>query len=225
MADAMEAAGQHVDEKAADELIDGEGHQLKALAALRAIILPAEGHTGIVERNEPTVGDGAAVGVAREVGQYCFGSAERAFAVDDPFRVAQRREVGGEGIAFAEMSVLTEELQVAGIVGGEQLLQAPAAEQSREDADGEEEAWAAADPALPVERDAAARHDDVDMGVMRHGRAPAVQDGGEADASAEMPGVGGDGDECLCSGPEQDAVYRCLVLVSDVGDGCSATGR
>jgi hypothetical protein len=45
-----------------------------------------------------------------------------------------------------------------------------------------------------------------------------VQHGGEADASAEMRGVGGDGDECLGGGLEQDAVDRRLVMVGEVGD-------
>jgi hypothetical protein len=36
VADAMEAAGQHVGEEAADELVDGESHHLDAVASLKA---------------------------------------------------------------------------------------------------------------------------------------------------------------------------------------------
>jgi hypothetical protein len=37
--DAMEAAGQHMNEEAADELVDGERHDLVALASFGAVIL------------------------------------------------------------------------------------------------------------------------------------------------------------------------------------------
>ena len=167
VADAMEAAGQHVDEEAADELVDGERHQLGAVAPLRPIVLPPEGHAGVVERDEPAVGDGDAVGVAREIGEHSLGSAEGALAVDDPFGLAQRREIGGEGAALGQLSVIAEELQAAGVVGGGELLQEQSPEQPREHADGKEEAGPTRDPALAVERDAAARDDDMGVRIMR----------------------------------------------------------
>jgi hypothetical protein len=54
--------------------------------------------------------------------------------------------------------------------------------------------------------------------VMGHRRAPAVQHGGEADAGAEVLGIGGDGGERLSRRLEQDVVDRGLVVVGDVGD-------
>src|SRR6267143_6541705 len=44
VADAMEAAGQHVDQEAADELVDRECHHFGAAATLGAVVLPFEGH-------------------------------------------------------------------------------------------------------------------------------------------------------------------------------------
>jgi len=64
MADAVEAAGQHVDEEAADELVDGECHHLAALLLLGAVVFPFEGDPGLVERDEAAVGDGDTVGIA-----------------------------------------------------------------------------------------------------------------------------------------------------------------
>ncbi len=69
-----------------------------------------------------------------------------------------------------------------------------------------------------IVRDAAARHDDVDVRVMGHRRAPAVQHGGEADAGAEALGIAGDGGKGLGRRLEQDVVDRSLVVVGDVGD-------
>src|SRR5687768_18359385 len=70
VADAMEAAGQHVNEKAADELVAGQRHDLVPLPALGAVVLPPEGDAGVVAGDEAAVGDGAAVGVAAEIGEH-----------------------------------------------------------------------------------------------------------------------------------------------------------
>ena len=61
--------------------------------------------------------------------------------------------------------MIAEELQAAGVVGRDQLLQEQTAKQPREHADGKEEAGPTRDPALAVERDAAARDDDMDVRI------------------------------------------------------------
>jgi putative ABC transport system substrate-binding protein len=43
VADAVKACGQHVHEKAADELVDGERHHLVAFAPFESVVLPFEG--------------------------------------------------------------------------------------------------------------------------------------------------------------------------------------
>src|SRR5215831_4989772 len=58
----------------------------------------------------------------------------------------------------------------------------------------------------------------MDMWMMRHRRAPAVQYRGDAYAGAEMPGVRGDGEHRLCRSREQEAVDHRLVVVGDVAD-------
>src|SRR5205823_10396201 len=50
--DAVEAAWQHVDEEAADELVRGECHALISIAVLDAIVLPLEGDAVLVEGNQ-----------------------------------------------------------------------------------------------------------------------------------------------------------------------------
>ena len=67
-----------------------------------------------------------------------------------------------------------------------------------------------------IERDAAARHDHVHVRMMGHRRAPGVQHGGDADAGAEVLGIGGDGEHGLGGGLEQQIVDHRLVLVGDV---------
>src|SRR5712691_3553468 len=128
VADAMKAGGQDVDQEAADELVDGKRHYLGPVAPVGAVILPPEGHAGVVEGDKPTVRDGDAVGVARQIGQHRLGPAKRALAVDDPFELAQRCEIGGEGAALVEAGVVAEELQAAGGVKGGELFQEQAPE-------------------------------------------------------------------------------------------------
>ena len=132
------------------------------------------------------------MGIARQIGQHGLWPAERALRIDDPFGSPQRCQIRRERLRVGESGMLAEELQAVGPVCGEQLLQEQPSEQAREHADRQEEAGPARDPLVAVERDAAARHDHVHVRVMGHGRAPTVQHGGDADASAEVPGIGGD---------------------------------
>src|ERR1700674_3544510 len=85
MADAMEAVWQHMDEEAADELAGRERHGLEALAPVTAVILPLEGDAVAVAGDQPAVGDGDAVGIARQIGEHRLRSAERFLGIDHPF--------------------------------------------------------------------------------------------------------------------------------------------
>jgi hypothetical protein len=83
-------------------------------------------------------------------------------------------------MVLGERRVVAEELEAAGLMRRRQLLQDQPAEQPREHAHGQEEARPARDPARAIEREAAARHDAVDVRVMGERRAPGVEHGGEA---------------------------------------------
>ena len=125
---------------------------------------------------------------------------------------ARRRVEGG---LVGERGEIAEEDETASLMQGREPFEKEAAEQAREHAHGQEETGLAGDPARPVRRQAAAGDDDVDMGMMGERGAPSVQDGGQADARAEMLRVGGDGGEGLGGGPEQEVVDGGLVLERD----------
>jgi hypothetical protein len=63
-ADAMEACGQHVHEKATDELVGGERHHLVAVGTFDPVVLPLEGDAVLVACDQAAIGDGDAMGVA-----------------------------------------------------------------------------------------------------------------------------------------------------------------
>ena len=77
-----EAAREHVQEEASDELVGVEAHHLELVAA--GVIAPSESHLLGVEVDEAMVGDGGLVGVAPEVGEDVGGVGERGFAVEHP---------------------------------------------------------------------------------------------------------------------------------------------
>ena len=82
MADANQSLGQNVDQESAQKLFCGNSHDL-LFAAMR-IVLPAERHSIILEGDESMVGDRDTMGIAREIMQNMFGTAEGWLGVDDP---------------------------------------------------------------------------------------------------------------------------------------------
>ena len=131
---------------------------------------------------------------------------------------AQRREGGVEGALVGERREIAEEGEASGRMQGREPFEKEAAEQAGEHAHGQEEAGLAGDPARTVRRQAAAGNDGVDVRMVGQRRAPGVQHGGEADAGAEMLGVGGDRGQRLRGRREQEVVDGRLVVERDGAD-------
>ena len=123
-----------MDKEAADELVGGEQHDLLPRATFDAVILVFESDAVAVAGKQAAVGDGDAVGVARQIGQHGLGAAEGAFAVNRPFASARWRQILCERGAIREVGVRARELQAPGGVGGDELLQKQPAEQTRKHA-------------------------------------------------------------------------------------------
>ena len=98
MADAVEAAGKHVEEKTADELVRRERHGLEPVRVFDPVVLPLEGDALLVERNETRIRNGDAMSVARQVGKHGRRSGERPLGVDDP-RTGVVAKVGASTLA------------------------------------------------------------------------------------------------------------------------------
>jgi hypothetical protein len=65
IADAVEAAGEYVQQEAPDELGGGERHHFHLRRG--AVVFPAKAHLVVREVDEPSVGDGDAMRVAPDV--------------------------------------------------------------------------------------------------------------------------------------------------------------
>src|SRR5260370_33897037 len=105
-------------------------------------------------------------------------------------------------MGVGESRVIAEEVEVAGLMRRRELLQEQASEQPREHAHRQEEARPAGDPTLAIGREAAARHDAVDLWVMGERRAPGMEHGGEAGPGAESLWAGRGGGQGLAGGLE-----------------------
>src|SRR3954467_14991269 len=173
VADAAEATGQDMQQEPADELAGIERHRFALVAG--AVILPAEADATILAREQTAVGDGDPVRVAAEIVENLPGPAERSSGIDDPFDAAQRLDMRAKRGRLAKPREMAEEGQVAGLKGRLEAFEEEAAVETREDADGQEEARAAGDEAS-VRPDPAPRHDAVDVRVMGERLPPRVQD-------------------------------------------------
>ena len=111
MTDAVEALRKDVEQEAADEFIRAQCHAALSVGAVTAIILVVERDTMFVERDQPTVRDGDAVGISRQIGEHRFRPRERWLGVHAPALLAQRRQVTEEGTSLAQADVATEELE------------------------------------------------------------------------------------------------------------------
>ena len=98
VADAHKTARQQVQEEAAQELFDRQGHEPFLVAV--SGVAPAKGDVSVGESNQPAVGDGDAMSVSTEIAQHMFWAAERPFRVDDPVVTEQYPQPGGEGARF-----------------------------------------------------------------------------------------------------------------------------
>src|SRR5262249_30515606 len=128
----------------------------------------------LVERDEATVRDGDAMGVAGEIGKHCFWPGEGRLGVDEPSLPLERCETCGEGLAAMQVLDFAKEREPACRVGVERRQEQPP-EQAGQHSHRQEKAGLAAHPARPVERYPTARHNHMDVRMVGHCRAPAVE--------------------------------------------------
>ena len=217
VSDAMEALRQHVDQEAPDELVGRQRHGLVAGGPLDPIVLVLEGDAVLVGGQQPAIGDRDAVGVARQIAQHLLGPGERLLGVDHPIDLAQWRQIGMECSLVGEPHMIAEELQRPASCAATSISRNSRRNNAERTSTGQKIARSARDPLRSIRRQAATRHDHVHMRVVGERGAPGVQHRHEADASAEMLGIGRDRERGLGRGFEQQVVDHRLVLIGDVG--------
>jgi len=159
VANADKAVRDDVKEKATDEFLGRERHDLHAVAV--GVVSPAEAHDALGVADEPLVGDRDAVGVPTEVLEELRRPGERPFGVHDPVMLPKFPEPGREGLWLSQRGERAGEAELAAGEGAVKRLQVLAAEDPGEGADGEKKAGRGGDPARAVLGERAAGHDTV----------------------------------------------------------------
>ena len=101
MTNALEARREHVQQKAAGELIGCKRHLAGALRIGSTIILILECHLAIVETKQTLVTDGDAVRVAPEIFHRLLGAAEGALGINNPLDAERGLEESGKRFRIA----------------------------------------------------------------------------------------------------------------------------
>lgn len=96
---AHEARREHVEQKASQEFLGGQRHDL--LPILIGVVLPAEADDPVDEVDEAGVGDRDAMGIASEVGEHTVGSAKRRLGIHHPGLDVERVQEAAPGDGYA----------------------------------------------------------------------------------------------------------------------------
>ena len=168
-------------EKATNEFDGVEGH--RPLPVATVVILPPKRHLAILTGEEPPIGDGHAMRVARQVAEDALRPGQRRLGIDHPLRLLHgvQELVPGRGRPSAGTA------PAYGGAPGRRPAAARsgrAAKQAAEDPYREEEPLGARAPRRCHPRPAPRRDQAMDMGMMVQGLAPGMQDAEKADLRA-----------------------------------------
>ena len=124
--------------------------------------------------------------------QHVLGPTEGPLGVDHPVFSKKRAEKGMKRLVVCQRKAGAVEGEFLPAKGAFETCYKLAAKDPAQDSHGQEESRRRSDPPLPVRRQAAARHNTVNMGMTLQGLPPGVQNAQKADLGSEVFGVGGD---------------------------------
>jgi len=210
--DTNEALGEQMQEEAAQELIQGYGHQFLLIVVSR--VPPAKGDLAVGQRDQSMVGDGDAVGVTAEILEHILGAPEGWFGVDHPVFAKQRSQPGGEESGLRERRQIPGKVQLASLKGQLESVDELAAKHLAEHGNGEKEARVRSNPAGVIEREPAGGNNAVNMRMNLKLLVPGVEHTEKADLSSEMCGVASDFEKSFCASTKQQTIDHFFVLQS-----------
>jgi len=210
--DTNEALGEQMQEEAAQELIQGYGHQFLLIVVSR--VPPAKGDLAVGQRDQSMVGDGDAVGVTAEILEHILGAPEGWFRVDHPVFAKQRSQPGGEESGLRERRQIPGKVQLASLKGQLESVDELAAKHLAEHGNGEKEARVRSNPAGVIEREPAGGNNAVNMRMNLKLLVPGVEHTEKADLSSEMCGVASDFEKSFCASTKQQTIDHVFVLQS-----------
>src|SRR5580704_3097290 len=200
VADADEARWQYMEQKPAQEFINGQRHE--ALFVFVSRVAPAEGDNAVGKSDEPMVRDRHPVGVLAEIAKCVFRSAEWAFRVNDPRRAEQRAKPRCKSFRILQHGEASVEAEPALRMELFEAVHKLAPEHLFENVDWQEELLVRMDPLRMVWCQTACGNDTMDVRMMLEFLIPGVKDAEESDLRAEVLRIAGDFDQRLGAGPQ-----------------------
>ena len=208
---AHKARRKDMQEKAAQELIGGKGHRPSLIAV--CVVLPTEGHLFAVKAQQTVVADCNAMGIASEIVQDVFRSAEWRLSIYDPILPTQLVEKSSKLIRITEVLQASTEDELVLLKGDFQALPELAAEYTTEYADRKKKVRPACPfPGGPVQGQTAGGNYAMNMRMMEQVLSPGVKNTEKADVCSKMLRVGGDLKQGFGASTEQQFVQHPLVL-------------
>ena len=116
MPDLDKPGRQHVNQEPTDELDRLECHQLLGVVVGR--VAPAERDLAILNRDEPSVGDGNAVRVIGQILEHVLRAAEGRLDAEHPFLGFERTQKAVEGFRLPQLAKSTREPEFTLSIGG-----------------------------------------------------------------------------------------------------------
>ena len=200
VANADEAHGQSVEKESPNKFFRGQGHGL-ALVAIPAIS-KGKGDDSVFDVEDAIVGDGDPMGIAAEVVEDFFGSAEWRLGVDDPWLFIKLSDQAVESGVSLERSGLARKNQLAAGKVLTEEVDILAAEYGGESFDGKEEIVRGRNPAVAIVGQDAGGDEAVEMEMGLELLVPGVEHGDHPGLSAEV--VVAEGKKGLSGGIEKD---------------------
>jgi len=171
-----EAAGEHMQEEAADKCVGVERHGLSPIALTTVPVGKAD--PPIADIQDAVVRDGDAMGIAADIIQDVLRACKGWLGVDHPLFGIQLGTERCEVRRPASAGRLLRAGQgVGGPEPGQRLTELPA-KNGTPGAHGKQEARISLDPAPPIRRERASRHEAMDMEMRPQGLIPGMEDHG-----------------------------------------------
>lgn len=159
--------------------------------------------------------DGDTMGVPAQIAKYPGRAAECWFRVDDPILPKERAKKRGECLWMYKRFVAAAEVQSFAPKRSLQLRDKLASEDAPEHFDRQEECVAWSHPLLTVERKTSGRNHAMQVWMQEQVLSPRMEDGEEADAGAEVLGIGGNFERGFRCGFEQQIVQQSGVVSTE----------
>ncbi len=163
IANPVKSKWENVQQEAADELKDAEGHDFFSVVV--CVVRPTESNLAVVDRDDPLIRDRDAVRVACKILQDHRRVCERRPSLDGPLVLAGFDQESFEGLGLGEALEFTFEREFALLESALEIVEKLGTKNNLEDSDRQEESFWSGNPPGFVEGKAAARDDEMYMRV------------------------------------------------------------